>query len=46
MNHYYPTVVSVEYVDLFANDEVDFPEIRELIKQGAVSPPIIMINGT
>ncbi|MEK6672233.1 MAG: hypothetical protein AABY42_02000 [Nitrospirota bacterium] len=45
MNHYYPTVVSVEYVDLFMNDEIDFPEIRELIKQGAVNPPIIMING-
>lgn len=45
MNYYYPTVVSVEYIDLFMNDDIAFPEIRELLKQGAISTPVILING-
>ncbi len=45
MNYYYPTVVSVEYIDLFMGDDMDFPEIRELLRQGAINPPVILING-
>jgi hypothetical protein len=45
MNYYYPTVVSVEYIDLFMGDELDFPEIRELLRQGAINAPVILING-
>jgi hypothetical protein len=45
MNYYYPTVVSVEYIDLFMGNDMDFPEIRELLRQGAISAPVILING-
>lgn len=45
MNYYYPTVVSVEYVDLFMGDDMNFLEIRELLRQGAISAPVILING-
>ncbi|HWR58456.1 MAG TPA: hypothetical protein VN328_06180 [Thermodesulfovibrionales bacterium] len=45
MNYYYPTIVSVEYVDLFMGDDFDFPEIRELLRQGAINAPVILING-
>ena len=45
MNYYYPTIVAVEYIDLFMNDELDFPEIRELLSQGAINAPVILING-
>jgi hypothetical protein len=45
MNYYYPTVVSVEYIDLFMGNDMDFPEIRELLRQGAINAPVILING-
>jgi hypothetical protein len=45
MNYSYPTVVSVEYVDLFMGNDIDFPEIRELLRQGAINAPVILING-
>ncbi len=45
MNYNYASVVSVEYIDLFMNDEMDFPEIRELLSQGAIHAPVILING-
>jgi len=45
MHYYYPSVVSVEYIDLFMNDDMDFPEIRELLSQGAINSPVILING-
>ena len=45
MNYSYPTVVSVEYIDLFMGNDMDFPEIRELIRQGAINAPVILING-
>jgi len=45
MNYSYPTVVSVEYVDLFMGNDMDFPEIRELLRQGAINAPVILING-
>ncbi|HWR58278.1 MAG TPA: hypothetical protein VN328_05265 [Thermodesulfovibrionales bacterium] len=45
MNYSYPTVVSVEYIDLFTGNDIDFPDIRELLRQGAISAPVILING-
>jgi hypothetical protein len=45
MNYSYPTVVSVEYIDLFMGNDMDFPEIRELLRQGAINAPVILING-
>lgn len=45
MDYSYPTVVSVEYIDLFMDDSRGFPEIRELLKQGALNAPVILING-
>jgi hypothetical protein len=44
MNYYYPTVVSVEYIDIFTDDR-EFPEITELMRQGAITPPVVLING-
>lgn len=41
----YPSVVSVEYIDLFGGDDSSFPEIRELLQQGLVSAPVVLING-
>lgn len=46
MNHYYPTVVSVEYIDLFLDDTAEFPHIRELLRQGVISTPVVLINGS
>lgn len=45
MSNFYPFVVSVEYVDLFMDDENEFPEIRELLRHGAINTPVILING-
>ena len=45
MNYYYPTVVSVEYIDLFMGNDMDFLEIRELLRQGTINAPVILING-
>lgn len=45
MSHSYPFVVSVEYIDLFTDDENEFPEIRELLRHGAINTPVILING-
>ncbi|GAB4420245.1 MAG: hypothetical protein OHK0032_15980 [Thermodesulfovibrionales bacterium] len=45
MNYNYPTVVSVEYIDLFMDDDTGFPDIRELLRQGAINAPVILING-
>jgi hypothetical protein len=41
----YPSVVSVEYVDLFGDDDSSFPEIRELLQQGLITAPVVLING-
>jgi glutaredoxin len=35
----------VEYIDLFLNDEIHFPEIRSLLSQGAITTPVVLING-
>jgi len=45
MSSSYPFVVSVEYVDLFTDDEGEFPEIRELLRHGAINTPVVLING-
>ncbi len=45
MSYSYPYVVSVEYIDLFMDDEREFPEIRELLRHGAINTPVILING-
>lgn len=42
--YYYPTMVSVEYIDLF-DDNLDFPEMRELLRRGNITTPIVLING-
>ncbi|MBE0426483.1 MAG: hypothetical protein IBX72_07525 [Nitrospirae bacterium] len=45
MNYFYPSVVFVEYVDLFMDDEDEFDDIRELLRLGAVNTPVVLING-
>lgn len=45
LTYNYPYLVSVEYIDLFTDDEREFPEIRELIRHGAITPPVVIING-
>jgi hypothetical protein len=45
MNYSYPSVVAVEYIDLFLNDDLNFSEIRDLLSQGAINTPVILING-
>lgn len=45
MNYSYPSVVAVEYIDLFLNDDLSFSEIRDLLSQGAINTPVILING-
>jgi len=45
LNYFYPYVVSVEYIDLFMDNEREFPEIRELLRHGAINTPVILING-
>jgi hypothetical protein len=46
MNYFYPSVVYVEYVDLFMDGEEEFDDIRELLRMGAVNTPVVLINGT
>lgn len=45
MSYSYPNVVAVEYIDLFLNDDLHFTEIRDLLSQGAIHTPVILING-
>ena len=45
MNDSYPSAVYVEYVDLFMDSDEEFEDIRELLRLGAINPPIILING-
>jgi hypothetical protein len=45
MNYFYPSVVFVEYIDLFMDGEEEFDDIRELFRLGAVNPPVVLING-
>ena len=45
MNYSYPSVVYVEYVDLFMDGEEEFDDIRELLRLGALHTPVVLING-
>ncbi|MFZ6016725.1 MAG: hypothetical protein ACOYU0_03760 [Nitrospirota bacterium] len=45
LNYFYPSVVSVEYIDLFMDEEEEFDDIRELLRLGAVNTPVVLING-
>ncbi len=45
MNYFYPSVVFVEYVDLFMDGEEEFDDIKELLRLGALNTPIVLING-
>ncbi|MDA8388978.1 MAG: hypothetical protein M0Z58_10010 [Nitrospiraceae bacterium] len=45
LNCSYPTVTSVEYIDLFNDEGESFSEIRELLNQGIISAPVVLING-
>ncbi|MEW6215373.1 MAG: hypothetical protein AB1478_09285 [Nitrospirota bacterium] len=45
MNYFYPSVVFVEYVDLFMDEEEEFDDIRELLRLGAINTPVVLING-
>lgn len=45
INYFYPSMVFVEYIDLFMDDEDEFDDIRELLRIGAINTPIVLING-
>ncbi len=45
MNYFYPSVVFVEYIDLFMDAEEEFDDIKELLRLGALNTPIVLING-
>lgn len=45
MNYFYPSVVYVEYIDLFMDGEEEFDDIKELLRMGALSTPVVLING-
>jgi hypothetical protein len=45
MNYFYPSVVCVEYIDLFMDGEEEFDDIRELLHLGALNTPVVLING-
>lgn len=42
----YPTMVSVEYIDLFFNEDENFQNIREMLSHGVITLPFILVNGT
>lgn len=45
MSYFYPSVVFVEYIDLFMDGEEEFEEIRELLQFGIINTPVVLING-
>ena len=45
LNYFYPSVVCIEYKDLFMDGEGDFEEIRELLRLGVITTPVVLING-
>lgn len=45
MSYFYPSVVFVEYIDLFMDGEEEFDDIKELLRMGALNTPIVLING-
>ncbi len=45
MSYFYPSVVFVEYIDLFMDGEEEFEDIKELLRMGALNTPVVLING-
>lgn len=45
MSYFYPSLVYVEYVNLFMDGAEEFDDIRELLRIGVVHPPVVLING-
>ena len=45
MGYFYPSVVFVEYIDLFMEGEEEFDDIKELLQLGALNTPVVLING-
>lgn len=45
MSYFYPSVVFVEYIDLFMDGDEEFDDIKELLRMGALNTPIVLING-
>lgn len=45
MNYFYPSIVYVEYIDLFMDNEEEFDDIRRLLKMGLINTPVVLING-
>jgi hypothetical protein len=45
MNYFYPSVVCIEYKDLFMDGEGEYEEIRELLRLGVINTPVVLING-
>ena len=45
MSSSYPSIVYVEYIDLFMDGEEEFDDIRELLRLGALHTPVVLING-
>ncbi len=46
LDFHYPSMVHVEYIDLFLEDEGRFIEIREMLSHGLITLPVILINGS
>lgn len=42
----YPSMVHVEYIDLFLEDDRRFVEIREMLRHGLIVLPVVLINGS
>jgi hypothetical protein len=45
LKNFYPSVVFVEYIDLFMDGEEEFDDIKELLRVGALNTPVVLING-
>jgi hypothetical protein len=45
LDYVYPSVVYVEYIDLFMDGEEEFDDIKELLRMGALNTPVVLING-
>jgi hypothetical protein len=45
MDYFYPSVVCVEYIDLFMDGDEEFDDIKELLRIGALNTPVVLING-
>ncbi|MEW6066911.1 MAG: hypothetical protein AB1610_01235 [Nitrospirota bacterium] len=45
LNYSYPSLIFVEYIDLFMDRDGEFDDIMELLRLGAVNAPLVLING-